>query len=59
MWFEWLELASVNCLSGPKCASIGLAQEALVGVKHSLTLFFRAHCRIVLPSCAERLSMIT
>lgn len=29
-----------NCLSGPKCASIGLAQEAQVGVKHSSTLCF-------------------
>jgi hypothetical protein len=32
----------VNCRSGPKWASIGLAQDAWVGVKHSLTLCFLA-----------------
>ncbi|MGW7041479.1 hypothetical protein ACWGDT_01910 [Streptomyces avermitilis] len=36
----------VNCRSGPKCASIGLAQESLAGVKHSSTLFFFAQRRI-------------
>ncbi|WP_435056662.1 hypothetical protein [Streptomyces noursei] len=33
VWLGWWELAGVNCRSGPKCASMGLAQEALVGVK--------------------------
>ncbi len=47
-----------NCRSGPKWASIGLAREALVGVKHSYTLFFFAQARILVPLCAERLSMI-
>ncbi|BDM74760.1 hypothetical protein HEK616_82470 (plasmid) [Streptomyces nigrescens] len=27
-WLRWWELARVNCRSGPKWASIGLAQEA-------------------------------
>jgi len=31
--------ARVKCRSGPKCASIGCAQDAFVGVKHSSTLF--------------------
>ncbi len=44
----------LNCRSGPKCASMGFAQEALVGVKHSSTLFFRAHRRILLPLWADR-----
>jgi hypothetical protein len=48
----------VNCRSGPKCASIGFAQEALVGVKHSSTRFFFAHRRILIPLWAERLSPI-
>jgi hypothetical protein len=49
----------VNCRSGPKWASIGLAQEGLVGVKHSSTRFFLAQERILVPLCAERLSMTT
>jgi hypothetical protein len=28
VWLGWLELAMVNCRSGPKCASIGIAHEA-------------------------------
>jgi tetratricopeptide (TPR) repeat protein len=28
----------LNCRNGPNCASMGLAQEALVGVRHNLTL---------------------
>lgn len=54
MWLGWFELARVNCRSGPKCASIGLAQEAFAGVKHSSTLFFHAHRRILAPLWAER-----
>lgn len=56
MWLGSWESARVNCRSDPKCASIGLAQEALVGVKHSSTLFFFAQRRILLPMWAERLS---
>ncbi|PNE39933.1 hypothetical protein AOB60_02315 [Streptomyces noursei] len=54
-----LELAMVNCRSGLKCASIGLAQEALVGVGHSSTSLFSAQCRILAPLCAEMLSRTT
>lgn len=28
MWLWWLELAIVKCRSGPKWASLGLAQDA-------------------------------
>jgi hypothetical protein len=59
VWLGWWELARVNCRSGPKWASTGLAQEALVGVKHSSTLCFFAQARILVPLWAERLSMIT
>jgi len=45
--------------SGPNWASIGLAQEAYVGVKHSSTLFRAAHARIFVPLCADRLSRMT
>jgi hypothetical protein len=63
VWWGWWELARVNCRSGPKWgpkwASTGLAQEALVGAKHSSTLCFFAQARILVPLWAERLSMIT
>lgn len=59
MWLGWWELARVNCRSGPKCASIGLAQDAFVGVKHSSTLFLVAQRRIRPFLWAERLSRIT
>jgi hypothetical protein len=49
MWLRWLELAMVNCRDGPKWASIGLAQDAYVGVKHSSTRFFFAQRRMVSP----------
>ncbi len=49
----------MNCRKGPKWASIGLAQEALVGVKHSSTWCFFAQAQILAPLWAERLSMIT
>ena len=55
-WLRWWELAGVNCRSGPKWASIGLAQEASVGVKHSSTLFVFAQRRMSVPVWAERLS---
>lgn len=57
VWLGWWELARVNCRSGSKWASIGLAQEALVGAKkHSSTLCFFAQRRIFAPVWAERLS---
>jgi hypothetical protein len=43
----------------PELGSIGLAHEALVGVRHSSTLFFLAQARIVGVLFADRLSMIT
>lgn len=48
-----------NCLSGPKCASIGFAHEAWIGVKHSSTLFFVAKRQMSQPLWADRLSRIT
>jgi len=59
VWLGWLELARVNCRSGPKRASIGSAREALVGVKHSSALCFPARVRVVVPLCADRLPQIT
>jgi hypothetical protein len=44
----------VNCRSGPKWASMGLAQEAQARVKHSSALFFRAQRRISSPRLAAR-----
>ena len=44
---------------GPNCASIGLAHDALVGVKHSWTLCFLAQARMAGVLFADRLSMIT
>ncbi|GHK01758.1 hypothetical protein SY2F82_35550 [Streptomyces sp. Y2F8-2] len=54
-----VELARVNCRSDPKCASMGLAQDALVGVKQSSALFLAAHRRILLPLWADGLSRMT
>ncbi|MBD0691074.1 hypothetical protein BG452_33525 [Streptomyces sp. CBMA123] len=45
----WLRLARVNGRSGPKCASIGFAQDALVGVKQRWTLWSVAQRRIFFP----------
>lgn len=44
---------------GPNWASIGLAHEALVGVKQRLTLLFFAQARIPGVLLADRLSRIT
>lgn len=49
----------VNCLSGPKWASMGWAQETWVGVKHNSTLFFFAQRRMSAPLWADKLSKIT
>lgn len=43
----------------PKCASIGFAQDAFVGVKHNSTLFFAAQRRIRQFLWADRLSRMT
>ena len=45
--------------TGPNCASIGLAQDALMGVKHSSTFSRLAQQRIAGILFADRLSMIT
>jgi hypothetical protein len=45
--------------SGPNWANIGLAQEALVGVKHSFTLWRAAQARMAGVLLADRLSRIT
>jgi len=45
--------------SGPKCGSIGLAQDAWVGVKHSSTLCRAAQVRILLVLLPDQLSRIT
>ncbi len=50
-------MARVNCRSGPKCASIGFAQDAFVGVQHP-TLFLAARRRMRQFLWADRLSRI-
>ncbi|GHH81472.1 hypothetical protein GCM10018781_64170 [Kitasatospora indigofera] len=45
VWLRWFELTIVNCRGGPKWASIGFAQDAYVGVKHSSTPVSRV-CRL-------------
>ena len=49
----------VNVRSGPNWASIGFAQDAQVGVRHSSTLCRAAQTRIAGVLFADRLSMIT
>ena len=44
---------------GPNCASIGLAQDAFMGVKHSSTFSRLAQRRIAGVLFADRLSMMT
>src|SRR5260370_34829529 len=44
---------------GPKCASIGLAHDAFVGVRHSSTFSRLAQRRIAGVLFADRLSKIT
>ena len=44
---------------GPNWASIGLAHDALVGVKHSSTLAWPAQARIAGVLLAGRLSRMT
>ena len=52
------EALMVKVRSGPNCGSIGLAQEALVGVRHSSTLLRAAQARIAGVVLADRLSQI-
>ena len=51
-------MAMVNDGSGPNWASIGLAQEALVGVSTSSTLFRAAQARTAGVVLADRLSQM-
>jgi hypothetical protein len=44
---------------GPNCGPTGLAQEALVGVKHNSTLARSAQARMAGVSFADRLPKIT
>lgn len=48
----------MNARNGPNCASIGSAQEALAGVRHSSTLWLLAHERIAGVVLADRLSQM-
>ena len=48
MWLGGSLLATTKARRGPKCDSIGLAQEALVGVRHSSTLCWVAQRRMLL-----------
>jgi hypothetical protein len=45
--------------TGPNCASIGLAQDAFVGMKHNSRLARCAQCRIAGLLLADRLSKMT
>ena len=49
-------MAIVNIRSGPNWASIGSAQEALVGVRHNSTLCAAAHVLIAGVVLQDRLS---
>src|SRR5215831_2077460 len=53
-WLGWSEPPITKVRTGPNCASIGLAQEALVGVKHSSTLARFAQRRMAGVLFAER-----
>lgn len=54
-----VEFAIVNMRSGPNCASIGFAQDALVGVRHSSMLLRAAQARMAGVLFADRLSKMT
>ena len=51
-------MARANDRNGPNRASIGLAQEALVGVRHRSTLLRAAQVRIAGVVLADRLSQM-
>jgi hypothetical protein len=59
VWLGWFEPPMANARIGPNCASIGLAQDAFVGVKHSSTLARFTQRRIAGVLLADRLSKIT
>lgn len=59
VWLGWFDLPMTKVRSGPNWASMGLAQEALVGVKHNSTRCFDAQLRIAGVLLADRLSRIT
>ena len=45
-WLAGFDPVMTKVRSGPNCASIGLAQDALVGVRHNSTWFRFAHRRM-------------
>src|SRR5262249_45258939 len=55
----WSEQLMTKVRNGPRCASIGLAQDAFVGGKHSSTFSRCAQRRIAGVLFADRLSMMT
>jgi hypothetical protein len=59
VWFGWSEPPMTKVRSGLNCASIGLAHDALVGVKHRFTLCFAARARMGGVLFAGSLSKIT
>jgi hypothetical protein len=59
VWLGWSEPPMVKVRKGPNCASIGLAHEAFVEVKHSSTLARFAQARISGVLFADRLSAMT
>ena len=52
-------MAMTKVRTGPNCASIGLAHDAFVGVKHGSTFSRLAQRRIAGVLFAARLSMMT
>ena len=59
VWWGWSELPITKVRSGPNWASIGLAHDALVGVKHRRTLCRAAQARMAGVLLADRLSKMT
>jgi hypothetical protein len=58
-WLGWSESPMTKARTGPNCASIGLAQDAFVGVKHNSTLARAAQRRMAGVLFADRLSKMT
>ena len=59
VWLGWSEPPMTKVRKGPNCASTGLAQDAVAGVKHSSTLARFAQARIAGILFADRLPRIT
>ena len=55
-WLGWFDAPRTKLRSGPNWASMGLAQDALVGVKHSSALCRVAQARMAGVLLADRLS---